>query len=90
MSAVHMEKTAWRGCRFIQLIISNTHRLHHVFNNRTESSNALSRLDSVVQVQLEDTKKAREDAYEKYVASRLGSAVFAPAANIILFLTLET
>lgn len=27
-------------------------------------------------MQLEDTKKAREDAYEKYVASRLGSAVF--------------
>lgn len=28
------------------------------------------------QVQLEDTKKAREDAYEKYVASRFGFAVF--------------
>lgn len=37
-----------------------------------ESSNMLSTLVSVVQVQLEDTKKAREDAYEKYVASRLG------------------
>ncbi len=35
----------------------------------------LSLLVSVVQVQLEDTKKAREDAYEKYVASRLESAV---------------
>lgn len=35
----------------------------------------LSPLVSVAQVQLEDTKKAREDAYEKYVASRLGSAV---------------
>lgn len=29
----------------------------------------------MVQVQLEDTKKAREDAYEKYVTSRLSSAV---------------
>lgn len=29
---------------------------------------------STVQVQLEDTKKAREEAYEKYMASRLGSA----------------
>lgn len=36
---------------------------------------------SVIQVQLEDTKKAREDAYEKYVASRLGSAVFTTVTN---------
>lgn len=35
----------------------------------------LSLLVSVVQVQLEDTKKAREDAYEKYLASRLGLTV---------------
>lgn len=27
-----------------------------------------------MQVQLEDTKKAREDAYERYVASRLDTA----------------
>lgn len=33
----------------------------------------------MIQLQLEDTKKAREDAYEKYVASRLG---FSPAANM--------
>lgn len=47
----------------------------------------LSLLVLVVKVQLEDTKKAREDAYEKYVASRLGSAVLhqSISASILVF-----
>lgn len=42
----------------------------------------LSSLVSVVQVQLEDTKKAREDAYEKYVASRLGSVTSSQYSSV--------
>lgn len=34
-----------------------------------------------MQVQLEDTKKAREEAYEKYVASRLDSTDLLTAVN---------
>lgn len=57
----------------VRLIRHEAHQIQSAFKNRKASSNMHSLLVSVVQVQLEDTKKAREDAYEKYVASRLGS-----------------